>query len=510
MPARINTTQMAGVTAWRGTVTKENHLYGLFRSNPQKASDVMTVLMSSMHLPTLDSYLSREVPVKTYEDDSDLYWDVLVSARRNIPLVEARYADGTKVTAAGGNVGVGFEPFYLVFPTDWFAIGEVIWGNYNETYPVIVKEDGVPEGSNTRYLVEPFGVNGAQGIPAERLLAGEKFSWGYAPVESNLSRKVGDVRFASPISMHSNWQTVRIQHKIGGKELGKRLAAHIPVTAEVNGKQVTKVVDRWMYAVTWQIEQTWSEYKNNSLDRGVSTIMENGEVTNLGLSGLPNKQGSGFRQLMEMGNIQYYPSFSIDLLEEVFSSMFTGKVDFAQRKVVVRTGEWGAKLISKEAKKEASGWMPLYSTSAPSYFSKGPNTVYTPNGNGMTIADHQVTRWISANGLDVTIMIDSSKDDTMTNKIMHPAGGTAESYVMDCFYAGAEDEPNVQKCVVKDRPERRGYQWGPFDNPFTGESNNGAASFDEDAAVVHYLATQGIRVVDPTRIVSLRPAILQG
>lgn len=516
MPGRINTTQGTGVTAWRGTVTKENHIYGLFRSNPQKASEVMTTLMSAMHLPTLDSYLSKEVPVKEYEDDSELFWDVTVSSRRNIPLVEARRADGSKVTRYSSgttpapNVGVGFEPFYLVFPTDWFALGEVIWGNLNEVYPVIIKQEGRQEGTNTVYLVEPFGINGSQGIPAERLLAGEKFSVGYAPVESNLSRKVGDVRFTAPISMHSNWQTVRIQHKVGGKELGRRLAARIPVIGTVNGKQVTKYVDRWMYNVTWQIEQQWSEYKNNSLERGVSTIMENGEVTNFGLSGLPNKQGSGFRQLMEMGTQIGYTKFSLDMIEEAFSGKFAGKVDYAQRKVVVSTGEWGAKLINKEAKKEASGWMPLYSASAPSYFQKGNNTEFTPAGNGIAIMDYQVTRWISANGLDITIMIDSSKDDIQTNKIMHPNGGTAESYRMDCFYAGNEDEPNVQKCMIKNRPERRGYQWGPFDNPFTGEFNNGAASYDEDSATVHYLATQGIRMVDPGRVVSFIPAMLLG
>ena len=509
MPGIINNSQMVGVTDWKGTVTKENHIYGLFRTKPQMASDVMTVMMSSMFMPTLDTYLSREVPVYEYEDDSDLFWDVITSSRKNVPLIEARRADGTTVASGQGNVGVGFEPFYLVTGIDWFAKGEIIWGNYNETYPMIVKEDPVQEGANTRYYVEPFGINGANGIPAERLLAGELLSVGYAPVESNFSRKVGDVRFSSPISMHSAWQTVRIQHKVGGKELGKKLACNIPLTKEVNGKLVTKTTSRWMYNVTWQIEQWWSEYKNNSLDRGVSTIMENGEVTNVGLSGMPNKQGAGFRQLMEMGNVVYYPKFSLDLLEEVFSGMFSGKIDFAQRKVVVRTGEWGAKLISKEAKKEASGWMPIYSAAAPSSIEKSGNTNYTPNGNGITVINRQVTRWISANGLDVTIMIDSSKDDKVTNKIMHPSGGTAESYVMDCFYAGNEDQPNVQKCVQKNRPERRGYQWGPFDNPFTGEFNNTSASFDEDAAVVHYLATQGILMRDPSRVVSLRPAMLQ-
>ena len=119
MPGPLVNSTNVGVTAWRGTVTKDNHLYNIFRSNPQMASDVMTVLMSSMHLPTLDTYLSREVPVKEYEDDSEIFWDVVSSARRNIPLVEARRCDGTPIAAANeDNVGVGFEPFYLVFKTD--------------------------------------------------------------------------------------------------------------------------------------------------------------------------------------------------------------------------------------------------------------------------------------------------------------------------------------------------------------------------------------------------------
>ena len=89
-------------------------------------------------------------------------------------------------------------------------------------------------------------------------------------------------------------------------------------------------------------------------------------------------------------------------------------------------------------------------------------------------------------------------------------GGPAESYRFDIFYAGNEDQANVQKCRVKGLPEYRGYQWGPFSNPFTGEVNNASASFDEDAAVVHYKATQGIVMYDPSRCISLIPAMLQG
>lgn len=508
MPARISNSQMVGVTAWRGTVTKENHLYGLFRTNPQMASDVMTVLMSSMHLPTLDTYLSREVPVREYEDDSELFWDVVTSSRRNIPLVEARKCDGTPVAADDPNVGVGFEPFYLVFPTDWFALGEVLWGEKNEIYPVIVKEAGKAEGTNTVYLVEPFGANGVNGIPVEELMPGKRFSWAYAPVEDNFSRKVGDVRFSSPVTMRSDWMRVRLQHKIGGKEIGKRLAANIPVSREVNGKTETAIASRWMLAVTWKIEETWNEYKNNALDRGVSTRLENGEYSNFGLSGLANRQGSGFREQQSAGNMQYYTKFSIGLIEDALYGVSAGKLDFSKRKFVIRTGERGAILFSREAKKEMSGWLPIFNGGF-------GNVPYVTNNktdfakNGVAVSDLQVTKWMSANGLEVTLMIDSSKDDVQTNKITHPAGGTAESYRFDIFYAADEEQPNVQKCVVKGQPELRGYQWGPFFNPFTGEANNNYASYDEDSAVVHYKATLGIVIYDPTRCISLIPAILQ-
>lgn len=510
MPGRISNSQMVGVTAWRGTVTKDNHIYGLFRANPQKASDVMTVLMSSMHLPTLDTYLSREVPVREYEDDSELFWDIVTSSRRNIPLVEARAYDGTVITSSyETNVGVGFEPFYLVFNTDWFALGEVLWGAFNEDYPIIVKEAGHAEGTNTVYLVEPFGANGAAGIPVDRLLPGEPFSWAYAPIEDNFSRKVGDVRFSSPIAMRGDWQRVRLQHKIGGKEIGKKLAANIPVSMEKNGKMTTVMASRWMLAVTWKIEETWSEYKNNALDRGVSTRMENGEYSNFGLSGLANRQGSGFREQIKAGNQMYYTKFSLKALEDAIYSISVGKVDFRKRKFVARTGEYGAMMISKAAKDQMSGWLPLYGgTSAQPYITKGPGTEFAPNG--VTVGDLQVTRWIMSNGAELTIMIDSSKDDVQTNKIMHPNGGTAESYRIDIFYAADEDQPNVQKCVVKGQSEYRGYQWGPFFNPFTGEANNMFSSYDEDSAVVHYKATLGIIVYDPTRVISMIPAILQG
>ena len=509
MPGQLGRNQMTGVTAWKGTVTKDNHLYNMFRTNPQKASEVMTVLMSAMHLPTLNSYLSTEVPTKAYDDDSDLFWDVVASSRRNIPLVEARRIDGSLVEAGQVNVGMGFETFYLVFGTDWFPKGVVIWGNLNEVYPIMVMDEPKIEGTNYVYECQLFGANGALGIPADRLLIGERFSIGYAPIEDNFSRKVGDIHFTTPVSMRSEFMHVRIGHKIGGKELGKRLSCNIPVSKEVNGKMVTTVVNRWILNVTWKLEEEFEEYKNNALYRGVSTRLENGEYSNFGFSGLPNKQGAGLRELMKAGHYQQYTKFSLELIENALMEISAGKLDFKNRKFVVRTGERGLRQVNRAAKDTLSGWISMFGNRDlnPAFLTKGPETNFT-NGNARTMSEEMITRWITATGLDVTFMVESSFDDDVTNKVQHPLGGPAESYRYEIFYAGDEEQPNVQKCVVKSEPDRRGYQWGPFANPFTGDVNNMSASFDEDAAVAHYKSTLGIPAYDPSRMITLEPAIL--
>lgn len=512
MPGQLGRNQMVGVTAWRGTVTKDNHLYGLFNKNPQRADEVMTVLMSSMHLPTMNSYLSTQVPVKYYDDDTDIFWDVITSSRRNIPLVEARRADGTVVTADSANVGMGFEPFYLVFNTDWFAIGEVLWGNLNETYPVIVKEAGKVEGTNVVYKVEPFGANGGVGIPAARLLEGERFSYAYAPVEDSFSRKVGDVRFSTPTSMRSDFSRVRLQFKVGGKDMGSKLAANIPVSCEVNGKMVTKIATKWMHAVTWKVEETFNEYKNNALLRGVSTRFENGEYSNFGLSGLPNKQGAGFRELMKYGRVQYYNHLSLKTFQNLLMELFAGKVDFKERKVTIVTGERGKVQLSNLFDDALASWTKIYGSrdANPANVTKGPETNYT-NGNARTFVTEDYTRWIGPMGIEANIIVDSSYDDDVTNKIQHPNGGPAESYRYDIFAETAMDGgPNVQKCMVKNEPDYRGYVWGPFYNPFTGDGNNMSAGTDEDAATVHYKSTLGILMRDPSRVVSLIPKVLEG
>ena len=98
---------------------------------------------------------------------------------------------------------------------------------------------------------------------------------------------------------------------------------------------------------------------------------------------------------------------------------------------------------------------------------------------------------------------------SVRNKIMHPEGGVAQSYRYDIMYIGTMDQPNIFKCKIKGDEEVRSYQWG-LRNPFTGQKGNPHMSYDEDSATIHRMATLGVCVLDPTRTMSLIPAVLQG
>lgn len=441
-------------------MTSENHLGQVFQLQPQKASNLMVQLLAYYRGKTLDTFLSQ-FPTREFESDDEFYWDVIGSSRRNIPLVEARDENGEVITETyEGNVGVGFAPFYLVFAEDWFAHGEVIWGNLNEVYPIRIKGEPRYEGTNTVYQVELFGAN-SKGIPVERLLAGERFSVGYAPVEKDLSRKAGDVRFQTPVSVRNEFSTIRIQHKVGGNMLNKKLAVGIPIVEETaSGGLTHSVTNMWMHYVDFEVECQFSEYKNNALAWGVSNRNNNGEYLQFGDSGNAIKTGSGLFEQMEVGNTMYYNSTDnvMKLILDALYELSASKLDFKDRKFLLKTGERGALLFNREAKKTTSGWMPLMSTQNPAYFSRN-NTKYAPE-TGLSVTDYQVTEWKAPNGVTVTLDIDPMYDDPVRNKVLHPDGGVAFSYRFDIFYIGTMDQPNIFKCAVKGQTEYRGYQWG--------------------------------------------------
>ena len=288
--------------------------------------------------------------------------------------------------------------------------------------------------------------------------------------------------------------------------LNKKLAVGIPIMKPTAGGYTKSVATMWMHNVDWEVEQQFSEYKNNALAFGRSNRNANGEYMNFGKSGNAIKTGAGLFEQMEVSNTMYYNTFSLKLLEDALYELSAAKLDFGDRYFLIKTGERGAIQFHKEVLKTVSGWTQfVLDNNSIGVVQKTQSQLHT---NSLS-AGFQFVEYKAPNGVRVKIDVDPFYDDPVRNKIQHPNGGVAMSYRYDIMYIGTMDQPNIFKCAIKGQPDYRGYQWG-LRNPFTGQMNNPYMSFDEDSAVIHRMAKLGICVLDPTRTMSLIPAVLQG
>lgn len=491
--------QMKAFTSWKG-LTRDNHIGAIFGRAPQKATNIMVQLLAQHRGKSLDSYLQR-FPVKYFETDDEYTWEVIGSSRRNIPIIEAR--DMNDEVISSGMAGENGQPFKVVFPEDWFADGEVIVGELNEVYPLRILGQPRLEGSNAVYTVELMGgVLG--GMPAEQLSAGKRFSWEYAPVEDTMSLEVGDVRYTSSTAMRNEWSHIRIQTKVPGNILDKKLAIGIPFVDKAGQKQVAS---SWMHHVDYKLEETFSEYKSNIIMFGRSNRNKNGEYLNFGKSGNVIKMGDGIRAQMSVGNTRYYTKFSLKTLEDALFELSESKLDYSDRTFVIETGSRGAVQFHKAVLDVVSGWTVFQylggNAANPAIISKTSSKLHD---NALS-AGFQFVEYKAPNGLTIKIDVNPLYDDQVRNKIMHPNGGVAESYRYDIMCIGTTEEPNIQLAKVRGKEEYRGYMWG-LRNPFTGGMNNPYMSYPEDSAQIHKMATLGVFILDPTRTMSIIPNIL--
>lgn len=510
MAGQIGKFTMQHFTAWAPQITKKTHINSIFGTQTQKVNNMWVQLMAFEQGKTLDTMLNS-LPVKEFDNGEEYIWNVVGSTDRVIPLVECRDENGVVVDSSHtANVGAGTQPFYLVFDEHWFFDGETIEGNLGNRYPLRILGDAREEGTRYVYKVETMG-GITDGVPAERLMPGEQFSYGAAFVERGLSRKVGGIRHAIPATLRNEWSMIRIHHKVSGDMMDDKLAIAVPVNK--GGGAKPSMVNAWMLNVDFELEKTFNNYKNYAHAWGRSNRNKNGEYQNFGKSGDVIKTGDAlYAQIENGGNIIYYNDFSLKAIEDALYYLFAGKTDFNKRNVVMRTGERGGAKFQKAALAQGSGWVANMDVDAVNLgLMKKTNNAAAPWGGAISVAAPQVFEYIAPMGIKITLEIDQTKDNINASgiKLTHPEGGLVSSYIFDILDLGTGVEPNIQKCKIKGHPDEwRGYEAG-MRNPFTGAWNNDHMSNDEDAAVIHKMADIGIVVWDPTRTVRIMPDILE-
>lgn len=504
MAVKLQKFQTVERDGWASDITKRNHLDTLYPKCPQLVSDFMVQLLARNFGDSIESVLAQ-YPTKYFEDDSEFFWEIIGSARRNIPLVKCVKLNGSTVTASD-IVGKDREPFYLYFGKMWFFDGEEILGELNQVYPILIKGKPVMEGTMYKYLCECSGSN--NGIPGSRLQPGERFSYAFAPVERGLSKEVGGIRHSTPMKARNEFTTIRIKDEVSGDVYGKKIAMGVPmVRRDASGKQVTDTANMWMHFWEYEFELTWREYKNNLYAFSVSNRNESGEYMNFGKSGEVIRKGDGLLAQLDRGNVHYYNKFSLDLLEDILLSISTAKLENNQRHFLIMTGEYGALDFHKAVRDDVSGW-------AEFTFNGDQLGVVKKTGSQLhqnaLQAGYQFTKFLGPNNIVVEVVVSKFYDDPVTNKIEMPGGkGKAMSHRMDIFDIGGNGD-NIFRCGIKNQPtEVRSIQWGIRD-PYTGRWGNDYMSFSDDKAIIHKFGQFGVCVKDCTMTISLIPSVLQG
>jgi len=513
MAVRFQKFQTREFTGWATPITKANHISMLGGQNPNVLSEFMTRVLARNFGQSIDAELSK-FPTKFFQDDSEFFWDVYGSARRNIPLVEARYEDGTVVSATSaatkGNVGKDGKHFFLVFDEWYFFKGEQIMGNLNQVYPIRLPNDPKMEG--TRYVYEAESINGSSdGIPYDRLLAGERFSYAFAPIERGLSKEVGGVRHSAPMKARNEFTKIRLHDEVSGDVFGKKVLMGATIARPNKAGQMEKITPEkggfvWMHYWDYVFSQTWSEYKNNVYYYSRSNRKDNGEYMNYGVSGEVIKQGDGILAQLERGNVIYYNDFSLKVLEDALLRISSAKIELGQgRHFTLHTGEAGARMFSNAVRNAMSGWTEFQINGDALGVVKKTSS---PMHETALSAGYQFTRYSGPMGIVLDVVLDTQKDDPVNNKMLMADGTLASAARFDIYDMGTVKEPNVFRCGIEGEPtETRSYRWG-IRNPFTGQYGNPHMSYTDDKADVHVMGTFGACVKDPTKVFSMIPAVL--
>lgn len=488
--------------AWSG-LTLKNHIGAIFGTQPQLVSPLTTVLLQNSGMKNLDTTLSL-FPEKVLNSSDDFVWKVVGSDERNIPLVEARF-QGSVVNANTTGVGIARTTFELVFAEKWFTKQHVIAGPRPDVYQIRILDDPMEEGSNYVYTCEVWGgQESLAGIPGDELVAGNRFSIESAYVEDELSTRGAGIQFTSPYLMRNSVSTLRMEVKVSGAMIDMKvqpvyfagIETRDPQTGNVH-KSVT-----WMQEVMWQFERQFSKIKSKTLMFGKTNRDENGRFLNKGQSNVEIKAGSGIREQMEVSNTITYNRFSMRLLEDALSELSEGKLDWGERKFMLRTGERGAAQFNRAATAAASGWKAMFDNTNQNAINKTTSKFHENAFKG----GFQFTEWLAPNNIHVMLEVDPMYDDRVRNKILHPDGGVAESYRYDILYIGSMEEPNIQKIKVRGDDELRGYMAGIRD-PFSGR-RGGVMQLMEDSATMTAMCGTGAMVKDPSRTMTLKPSIL--
>jgi hypothetical protein len=477
--------QMTESISWSG-FTDKNHLATIFGRSPQKASKLITRIHNTNFGMNIDTYMGGDNTL-TLDTDDDYTWQLIGTAKKNVPLVEARINGVTLTTV--DQAGKNQAEFELVFGEDYFFDEQIIVGHKNEVYPIQIQADPIKEGTNFVYRCKLVTGDMDLFVPFAELQGGKRFSKEWTLVEQTLSKKGSGVNYTAPFSMRNAFSFLRKEQTFPGNMKGRPIGT---MFKDDKGNMFSI----WTQYASYQMDQDMMQEKAFALVFATANRAPDGTYKNEGKSGYMKVQGAGLRQQIECSNTEFYNTFTIDLINNLLMDVSEGRLKSDQRKFILKTGERGAVQFHKALE----NYVHMYSPN------RDEDRLYKKDVKGVTMGKGyggQFVEYTGPNNIVVCIEVDSMYDDRVRNKLYHPEGGVAESYRYDIFDIGSvEGEPNIRKVTVKDSEYIMGIEPG-LRNPLSPDAGRTVMTTGVDGWKEHRACYISGMVKDPSKTASL-------
>ncbi len=364
---------------------------------------------------------------KTYLTSNQYTWKLRGHQKQKLRVVA--------VTETSTTPGLGKGTFEIVLDKGWFKYPDVLIGE-NEDYPIEVVGVPVPHGVNGwKFTVQLQTDNNNTFFPTELLQVGKEFHKTSTSVADEMNQDYGTMQFNSVFELRS--QTGNVAEEVSFTDKALRVDKN-------SGNKVQKL-KQWRVPFLDNSGKTFynfmpmaeAEVWNNIYDDIEWALTYGRKSTRTGPQGYLKRTGPGLRQQQEDGNLLFHNgNLTLSRLDEWLSSIYRGRKDAtpASRKIVLSTGEEGAIMFHNMVASDASQFF-----TADTHYIRGKDFRHMSYGL-------QFTHYVGKNGLDISLMIDPSKDNPDMARKTHPLypNKTIDSYRMDILDFGSTgDQANA-------------------------------------------------------------------
>jgi len=331
------------------------------------------------------------------------------------------------VVETGTTHGLGKGTFDVVLDLPWYKYPDVLVGQ-DEDYPVEVVGEPSPYSTiGWKYTLRLQTDNNNLTFPDALIQVGQEFHKNGTSIADEMNQDYGTMQFNSVFELRS--QTGNVAEEVNFSDKALRVDKN-------SGNKVQKLA-HWRVPFLDNKGKTYYNFMPMAEAEVWNGIYEDCEwglqygrkSTRVGPQGYLKRTGPGFREQQEDGNVLYHNgNLTLARLDDWISSIFTGRKDAtsANRRLVLSTGEQGAIMFHNMVASDASQFF-----TTDSHYIRGKDFRHMSYGL-------QFTHYVGKNGLDISVMIDPSKDNPDMARKTHPLypDKTIDSYRMDIIDFG--------------------------------------------------------------------------